>query len=136
MLDWDRTHDWVLQRFSSDRAELMVLFEASQPSLRELMALRQCLPSFKDIPPAAARAQAGSSGQLELGELPGPEARRLQSKLQRVGVRSEVRVTSRVSYTPLDRTTGLAWLIEDEADAARIAVQMIQAGVPVEDTTE
>src|SRR6185503_7697293 len=114
MLDWDRTHDWILQRFTSDRATLMVLFEASKPSLRELVALRQCLPSFKDIPPAAARAQGGSSGRLELGELPGPEARRLQSKLQRAGVRSEVRVTSTVSYMPLDRTTGLAWLIEDE----------------------
>jgi hypothetical protein len=38
-----------------------------------------------------------------------------------------------VSYLPYDRTTGCAWLIEDDAEATAIAQAMLAAGVPVQD---
>src|SRR5262245_43147528 len=115
MFDWDHTHDWVVQCFASDRAELTVVFADARPALRELAALRQCLPEFRDVPPAIARARAGTDGRLALGELHGPEARRLLDDLRRAGLRAELRNTSGVSYLPLDRTTGAALIVEDEA---------------------
>jgi hypothetical protein len=136
MFEWDRSHDWVVQRYHSDRAELTVLFEVGRPSVRELAALRRCLPAIRDIPPSAARARSGHQGRLELGEMPGPEARRLLCELRRVGLRAELRVTSTVSYLPLDRTTGTALIVENDADATRLAEQMIQAGIPVQEIAE
>src|SRR4051812_19237605 len=121
MFQWDRTHDWVLQCFETDRADLTVVFDGARPSLRELAALRRCVAEFRQLPPAAARNRAGTSGRLELGELPGPEGRRLSEDLQQAGLRVELRNTSRVSYLPLDRTTGAALLIEDEDEAQRLA---------------
>jgi hypothetical protein len=38
-----------------------------------------------------------------------------------------------VSYLPYDRTTGRAWLIEDNAKATAIAQAMLREGVPVQD---
>lgn len=136
MKEWDRTHDWVVQCFESDRAELTVLFEGARPALNELAALRQCLSQFRDLPPAAARARAGTDGRLALGELPGPEPRRLSDDLRRAGLQAELRNTSAVTYLPLDRTTGAAWIVENDEEARRLAERMIQAGVPVERVAE
>jgi hypothetical protein len=136
MLDWDRSHDWVLTCYESDRAELTVLFDRSLPSLHELVALRRCLPTFRQMSPADARARAGGGGRLELGELAGPEARLLLDKLRRAGLRTELRNTSNVSYLPLDRTTGSALLVEDHAEAKLLAEEMIRAGVPFERVAE
>jgi hypothetical protein len=136
MFQWNRTHDWVLQCFETDRADLTVLFDGARPSLRELAALRRCLPEFRHLPPAATRNRAGTSGRLELGELPGPEARRLVEDLQHAGLRTELRNTSCVSYLPLDRTTGAALIVEDEAESRRLAADMMRAGIPVEHLAE
>ena len=116
MFQWDCTHHWVLQCLATDWADLTVVFERVRPSLRELAALRGCRAEFR-LPLAAARNPAGTSGRLELGKLPGPEARRLSEDLQQAGLRVELRNTSRVSYLPLERTTGAALLIEDEGEA-------------------
>jgi hypothetical protein len=136
MVDWDRSHDWVLTCYESDRAELTVLFDQSQPSVHELVALRRCLPAFREVSPADARTRAGAGGRLELGELAGPEARRLLDELRRAGMRTELRNTSTVSYLALDRTTGSALLVEDHAEAELLAEEMIRAGVPVERLAE
>lgn len=136
MFHWDRTHDWVLQCFESDQAQLTVLFDEARPSIRELAALRRCLPDFRHLAPAAARSRAGTAGRLELGELPGPEARRLSECLRQAGLKAELRNTSCVSYLPLDRTTGAALLIEDDGEARRLAEEMIRAGIPVEHLAE
>jgi hypothetical protein len=136
MIHWDRTHDWVLQCFESDRAELTVLFDGARPSLRELAALRRCLPEFQQLAPAAARDRAGAGGRVELGELPGPEARRLLDCLRQAGLRAELHNTSCVSYLPLDRTIGAVLLIEDEGEARHLAEEMIRDGIPVERVAE
>ena len=102
---------------ATDWADLTVVFERVRPSLRELAALRGCMAEFRQLPLAEARNRAGTNGRLELGEIPGPEARRLSEDLQQAGLRVELRNTSRVSYLPLERTTGAALLIEDEGEA-------------------
>jgi hypothetical protein len=37
------------------------------------------------------------------------------------------------SYLPYDKTTGCAWLIENDAECQAVAEAMIAAGVPVRD---
>jgi hypothetical protein len=82
--------------------------------------------------PATVRAQIGNSGVLALGVLPTPEARRLIETTQGEGLEVIAEGASFVSFLPYDRTTGCAWLIEDDAEAAAIAQAMLAAGVPVQ----
>jgi hypothetical protein len=73
-----------------------------------------------------------ASGVLDLGALPTPEARHLIEKAQAEGLEAVAERASFVSYLPYDRTTGCAWLIEDDAEAWAVAQAMLAAGVPVE----
>ena len=81
--------------------------------------------------PAAVRAAIGESDMLPLGVLPSPEARQVIRATEAAGLRVAAEGASRVSYLPFDRTTGCAWLIEDDAEAAAVAQAMLAAGVPV-----
>ena len=94
---------------------------------------RRCLPQFRDLSPAAVRAQVGQSGELPLGVLPSPEGRRLIEAVQGQGLRVVAEGASSVGYLPLDRTTGCAWLIENELEARAVVQAMLAAGVPVQD---
>src|SRR5262245_62074562 len=133
MLTWDRTHDYVLHRVWNDLTRVTIQFRNAPPSAQELVALRRCLPQFRDIAPATLRSQIGDSRQLSLGELPGPEARSVIEAVQAQGFDVVAESASFLSYLPYDRTTGCAWLIEDETEAAAVAQAMLQEGVPVQD---
>jgi hypothetical protein len=133
MLDWDQSHDWVLERFRNDRTRVTIRFRQTPPSVAELAAVRRCLAQFRDTAPAAVRAAVGESGELPLGALPSPEARQVIQAAEAEGLRVVAEGASFVSYLPFDRTTGCAWLIEDDAEAAAVAQAMLAAGVPVRD---
>jgi hypothetical protein len=75
MLTWDRSHDYVLHRFWNDLTRVTIRFRDAPPSVQELVALRRCLPQFRDVAPATLLSQIGDSRQLSLGELPTAEAR-------------------------------------------------------------
>jgi hypothetical protein len=130
MLSWDRSHDYVLHRFWNDLTRVTIRFGAAPPSAQEIVALRRCLPQFRNIAPAALRDQIGDSQQLSLGEL--PEARRLIEAAEAQGLAVVAECASCVSYLPYDRTTGCLWLIENDAEAAAVAEAMLREGVPVQ----
>ena len=106
MLDWDRSHDWVLRRFWNDQTCVAIRFKQSPPSFPDLIALRQCLPQFRVVAPAELRAKIGQVDMLELGTFSTREARRLLEAAQ--GQRFEVITedASFVTYLPFDRTKG------------------------------
>ncbi len=133
MLTWDRSHDYVLQRFWNDVTRVTIRFCDAPPSVQELAALRRCVPQFREVGPAALRNQIGDSRQLSLGQMPTPEARRVIEAAQAQGLEVIAESASFVSYLPYDRTTGCAWLIEDATEAAAVAQAMLQEGVPVQD---
>jgi hypothetical protein len=133
MLTWDRSHDYVLHRFWNDLTRLAVRFKAAPPSVHELAALRRCLPQFRDVAPAVLRGEIGDSQQVSLGEMPTPVARHMIEAAQAEGLEVVTESASFVSYLPYDRTTGCAWLIEDDAEAAAVAQAMLDAGVPIQD---
>jgi hypothetical protein len=109
MSTWDRSRDWVLRRLWND------------------------LLQFRHTAPAAVRGMIGHSGVLALGVLATPEARRLIERAQGEGLEVVAENASFVSYLPYDGTTGCAWLIEDDAEAAAI-VQAMPALVPLQTT--
>jgi hypothetical protein len=130
---WDDTHNWVLQRFWKDLTRVSIRFEKSRPTVRELGALRRCLPQFQNTPLLALREKIGEIAALQLGIMPTPEARVLIDAARKYGLHAIAESASRVSYLPLDCTTGCAWLIEDEDQSAAVAQAMLAAGVPVRD---
>src|SRR5579871_6824929 len=125
MLTWDRSHDYILHRFWNDLTRVTIRFSNAPPSVGELVALRRCFSQFRDVPPATLRSRIGDCRQLSLGELPTPEARSLIEAARREGLDVIAESTSFVSYLPFDRTTGCAWLIEDDAEAAAVARAML-----------
>jgi hypothetical protein len=133
MLTWDRSHDYVLHRFRNDLTRVTIRFRDALPSVQELVALRRCLPQFRDVAPATLRSQIGDSRQLSLGGMPTQEARSVIESAQAQGLEVVAESASFVSYLPYDRTTGCAWLIEDDAEAAAVAQAMLLEGVPVQD---
>lgn len=133
MLTWDRSHDYVLHRCWNDLTRVTIRFQGLPPSVRELAAIRRCLPDFRNVAPAAVRGRVGNSRELSLGVLPTPEARRVIEAAQAEGLEVIGESASFVSYLPFDRTTGCAWLIEDDAEAAAVARAMLADGVPVQD---
>jgi hypothetical protein len=133
MLNWDRSHDYVLHRFWNDLTRVTIRFQDAPPSVHELAALRRCLPQFREVAPAALRGQIGESRDLSLGVMPTPEARSVIEAAQAQGLEVVAESASFVSYLPYDRTTGCVWLIEDGGEAAAVAQAMLQEGVPVQD---
>jgi hypothetical protein len=65
--------------------------------------------------------------------MPAPEARRVIDAVKAQGLEVVAESASFVSYLPYDRTTGCAWPIEDDAEAAAVAQAMLREGVPVQD---
>ncbi len=133
MLSWDRSRDWVVQRYYNELTRVTIRFQRGTPSVAELLAVRRCLPQFRDTPPAALRASIGRAGFLPLGEMPTREARRLVEDARAAGLEVVAENASFISYLPYDRTTRCAWLIEDEAEARSVAEAMIAAGVPIQE---
>jgi hypothetical protein len=133
MLTWDRSHDYVLHRFWNDLTRITIRFRNAPPSVGELAALRRCLPQFRDVRPAMLRSRVGDCRQLSLGEMPTRAARSVIETAQAQGLEVVAESASFVSYLPFDRTTGCAWLIEDDAEAAAVVQGMLEEGVPVQD---
>jgi hypothetical protein len=133
MLDWDRSRDWVVQRCWHDLMRVTVRFRQARPSVAELVAFRRCLPQFRDEAPAALRARIGESGMFALGVMPTPEARRFVEAAEASGLQFVAESASFVSYLPIDRSSGCAWLIEDDTEAAAVALAMLRSGVPIQE---
>src|ERR1044071_8980233 len=105
MLTWDRTHDWVLERYCHDLTRVTIQFRQAPPSVEELVAVRQCLPQFRHMAPAAVRATIGASGVPQRAVLASPQARELIQTLEAAGLRVVAEGASRVFYLPYDCTT-------------------------------
>ena len=133
MPEWDRSHDWVLQRFWHDRTTVTIRCRRVPPSVADLAALRRCLPRFRHIPPADVLAAVGPEGVLALGDWPSTMAREIIEAAQAEGLSVVAQSAASVSYLPFDRTTGCAWLIEDAAEAEAVAQSMLAEGVPVQE---
>ena len=131
MADWDRNRDWVVHRTRWKRTSLLLSFAGGGPTARELQALRAVVSELREQPPAEILDAIGPTGVLCLDDRAASEADRIASELQRAGLRVRVEDASYDGYLPVDRASGDAWLIEDDAEAKRIGLEMLEAGFPV-----
>ena len=131
MLTWDRSHNWSVQRFFNELVRVTIRFKQNKPSVYEMLALRKCLPQYRDVSPTDLRASITETDEIVLDEMPTGEARTLVERMKAEGLIIATENASFVSFVPFDRTTGHAWLIDDENEARAIAESMIAAGIPV-----
>lgn len=135
MTAWDRTRKWVLHRVQVKKRRLVVVFQQEGPSVKELMALRSLVAKYAQLPPPRLKSIIGLSRTLDIGGFAPAEAQRLKAKASELGLLLQEEATSHISYLPVD-TSGCmdeALLICDDAEAERVAQEMIAAGVPVKD---
>lgn len=130
-IEWDRSRDWVLIRYERVFASVTIEFDHDDPSIREILAVRQCLPQFRDTPPKAIREHLGTNGRFHLGQMAQDVADELVETATQNGLCMKAERFSRVSYLPCDQATRVAMLIDNDADAAALAQEMIAAGVPI-----
>jgi hypothetical protein len=134
MFDWDRSHDWEVQRVWHDRTHVTIKLKQIPPSVKELASLRRCVPQLRKMTPRTARAAVSETGTFSLGMMPTPEALKFISEAEAQGLHIVAERTTIVSYLPYDRTDDCAWLIEDDSEARAIADSMIKSGVPVRES--
>jgi hypothetical protein len=85
-----------------------------------------------DIPLIELRDRMGRADSYDLGVLSGIEARRVDAAGKSHGLDVERKHASNDSYGFFDRTMNIVWIVENENEAQRVALEMIEAGVPLE----
>jgi hypothetical protein len=136
MMAWDRTQDWIIERYRHDLTRVTILFRQPIPSVAELAAVRRCLPQFRNTSPASLRTAISDSGTLPLGLMPSQEARTLVASAESNHLQVFAEDASFVSYLPFNRKAGYVWLIENTEEAAAVSQDMIASGVPVRDAVD
>jgi|GEM_PF-7047931 len=130
MDDWNRNDEWEVKRTFHELATLVVTI-ASEKKAEQIAALRRIIPSLRDNPLTELLTQISNEGRFDLGEMSGRDARHLEEELRKAGMETSRVDTSVVSFLPINKTNGFAWLIEDSVEAERIARQMISEGAEV-----
>jgi hypothetical protein len=120
----------MVERSHVQEIGLVLVFHTVPPSIEELKRVRSLLPELSNATPVDLR-QRIRDGRLELGVRPALEARAIISRAQSLGLRADSTTCLRTSYVFENRTTGAVLLVEDDAQAAQLANEMIAAGVPV-----
>lgn len=128
---WDRSRAWCLLKFTQELRTLTVHFSESCPALSELVALRQCIPGLASLSPGKLRAEVGNSPTYELRNVGAVDASKTEGSLRAAGFEVDIAVHVSVGYLPYDKTSKVAWLIEDDSKARMICDEMLASGVPV-----
>ncbi len=130
MNEWNRNDEWELQRTYHERA-VIVLTIPDRARASYCATLRRLIPEFRNVPPAEMLMQVRKRRELHLTEMSGREARRLETALTEAGIQNRGVDTSVVSFLPINKSKGFAWLIEDAKEMERITRQMISEGVKI-----
>ena len=102
------------------------------------MALRSLVAEYARLPPARLKSTIGSSCTFDIGEFSTAEAQQLKARASELGLLLEEKDTSHTCYLPVDTSGNMdeALLIDDDAEAERVAQEMIASGVPVKDEVQ
>lgn len=129
-MNWNRTHDWIVERRYEHEIALAVIFKTAPPSIEELKLVRRLVPEFSNGPPGQFR-QRIRDDRLDLGVLSALEARATITRAAALGLRIDSTASTRTTYVFEDRTVAAVHVVEDDDQAAQLASEMIAAGVPV-----
>ncbi len=127
---------WTLHRSYSARHKLFILLGPTPVTVAQLRALRMLSGQLQEVPLRDLKSRIPADGRVLIGEFHGRLVRDVAEKAKHLGLRFEVESLVRDVYLPVNRKTGLTWLIEDAETAQRVAERMMAAGMPVIDTEE
>ena len=136
MSDWDRTHDWEVQRFTGDRLSFSIRLAGDKPTLAELRALRECFIQFRTVPVSELRTTVTRPGSLEFTCMHAMEARPLIEAARALGLQVDVQRVPYVIISAYDRTAGCMLQCDDEQERKAIIASMLEAGVPISEMAE
>ena len=130
-MTWDRSLNWVLVKTHHHQFDVSVILDTPL-SAQSLAAIRKLVPELQNTQISDLRSKLNGQSAVHIGTVNGQQCRDLDSAAQQFGLRLAITNTSFTSYLPIDKSNESMWLIEDDSQAARIAAEMIAAGVPVE----
>src|SRR5690606_34051774 len=136
MSNWDRTHDWELQRFTGDRLSFSIRLAGDKPTLAELRALRECFIQFRTVPVNELRATVTRPGALEFTCMHAIEVRPLIEAARALGLQVDVQRVQYVIISAYDRTAGCLLQCDNEQERKAIIDSMLEAGVPMSRSAE
>ena len=100
-------------------------------SVRSLAAIRKLSSALRKLPVTKLKSVLVGETYF-LGTVDGQTCRDIEGLARKLGLNLVVENTSFTSYLPIDKSNDTAWLIEDDEVAKRIAIEMKNAGVPIE----
>ena len=129
---WDGSEPgWTLHRFDRTVWRITFSFASNGPSQSDIIALRKLLASLCSKPISQVLAQLRGQAAYELpNELGNIEMRNLMDTARELGLQPNAESIDRGGYLPV-HSDGSAMIIEDDAESALVAEQMLAAGVPV-----
>ena len=130
-MDWDRSLEWVLVKTFHHQFDVVVILD-NPLSVQTLMSLRKLVPRIQAMPISELKSNLAGLTEYKVGTFNGQECRDLEVVAEELDLRLNITNCSYTSYLPIDKTNDLMWVIEDNEEAARIASEMIAAGVEVE----
>jgi hypothetical protein len=125
-VDWDRTDSWQVRRIHEPRKRL----RAHISDMSDLARVRTLMPELRDVSPAEIRARV-RDGELDLGEHGQIIGTRLIAAAKKLGLRLTVETDEIVRHEFFNRTRNVTLHVDDADEAARVAEEMVAAGVPM-----
>ena len=104
MIDWDKTHDWVLIKFEHTSTRIVIHFKEDIPIASELKAVKRAVPECRTASTIGLRKQIIEDGSLALYNIPISAAINVISDLEKEGFNVILEIAFSTSYLPIDRT--------------------------------
>lgn len=129
---WDGSDPgWTLNHTRWRSAELALVFAASGPSVKEIVALRSAIPSYAARSAAEILSALRGCERVALGTHPAFEARGIADRCRSVGLAVEWVARDVSRYVPSNDVTGSWLIIEDNELARRVYDRAIREGIRV-----
>ncbi len=129
---WDGSDPgWTLNHTRWHSAELALVFAASGPSVKEIVALRSALPTYAARSAAEILSALGGCERVALGTHPAFEARGIADRCRGVGLAVDWVAKDVSRYVPSNDVTGSWLIIEDNELARRVYDRAIREGIRV-----
>jgi hypothetical protein len=131
---WDGSQPgWRLCPTHRCERRILLHFEPSGPTVREVVAMRVVFDEFRSLSAHDVWAVTRGKSVIELATVFGPiDEPQVSREAHRRGLRVEVVGTGTVSYRAHNTATGASFAIEFETVGAEVARRMIAAGCPVD----
>jgi hypothetical protein len=131
---WDGSEpEWSLRELRRQERRLVIVFEASGATARDLASLREVFDEFRDRPAQELWEELSGNGRIAIERVYSPkDVERVVDAATARGLKVELSARESIGYVPVNTHTQSALLIEDDELAREVAERMLAAGVACE----